>query len=322
MEDTRACLLCYALDGAGGAAPIELSGVQADDDRMIWIHLNGKHADTRKFLKDQLALDPLYVRSLLAEETRPRLEEQTDNALLILRGIDFNPGPKPEDLVSVRLWISGRQIVSVSRRKARAVSDLDERLRNKHGPRTPGEFIAMLCVCLNDGIEPAIDELEDGITRLEDQSLENPTEELRNDIAATRKQATLFRRNIAPQRDVISRLLHSSLGRLNSDDKWLVQDSFDRITRFLEELDTMRERSQILQDELHSALSSRLNKNLYLLSVITVIFMPLSFLSGLLGMNVAGIPGAQDPWAFAVVCGIAVLIALAQVYLFKLLKWF
>lgn len=322
MEETKACLSCYALNGAGGAEPIELSAVTPEDGRTIWIHLNGKHADTKKFLTDQLHLDPLFTRSLLAEETRPRLEEQDGKALLILRGLHHNPGPAPEDLVSIRLWLDEKRIISVSRRKARAISDLEERLKLARGPKNVGDFIAALCICLNDGIEPAIDELEGHITALEDISLDTPQSAMRNDIAAARKQATLFRRNISPQRDVAARLLRSDIGWLAAPDKWLMQDCYDRLTRFLEDLETMRDRTQILHDELSSALSARLNKNLYLLSVITVIFMPLSFISGLLGMNVEGIPGAHAPYAFLVVCALTVAIALGQVWLFKRLKWF
>lgn len=77
-----------------------------------------------------------------------------------------------------------------------------------------------------------------------------------------------------------------------------------------------------MQDELTSALSSKLNKNLYILSVITALFMPLSFFSGLLGMNLKGIPGADHPMSFGVACAIALGIALMQIIIFKRMKWF
>ena len=316
MEETRACLLSYAFDGEGSGRLLDLATIADDDQRFIWIHLNGRHADAKKFLKDQLQ------KALLAEEMRPRLEERGANALLLLRGINFHPGPTPEDLVSIRLWITGNRIISVSRRKSRAVADMDERIKQGIGPKRVGEFIAMLCSSLNDGIEPAILDLDETVDRLEEISLETPAADLRNDIAAIRKQATLFKRHMAPQRDVYSRLYISQLNCLTPADKWLMQDNNDRMTRFLEDLDVLRERSQILQDELDTALSSRLNKNLYILSIITALFMPLSFFSGLLGMNLSGIPGAAHPMSFGIACGIAVLIAVAEIFIFKKLKWF
>lgn len=321
MEETKACLLSYALDGQGGGQVVDLATVGPEDTRFIWIHLNGRHADAKKFLREQLKLDPSIVRAMLAEEMRPRLEEMGPGTLLMLRGINFNPGPTPEDLVSTRLWISGNQIVSVGRRKSRTIADLDDRIRHGRGPKRLGEFVAMLCASLNDGIEPALDELEEATDRLEAQSLENPDAGLRNNIAAIRKQATLFRRHISPQRDVYNRLQYGQQVWLAAADKWLMQDNNDRMMRYLEDLDALRDRAQILQDELSSALSTKLNKNLYVLSVITAIFMPLGFFSGLLGMNVDGIPGAHDPFAFATACGIAILIAIVQVFIFKRLKW-
>ncbi len=321
MEETKACLLSYALDGQGGGQVVDLAGVSEDDGRLVWIHLNGRHSDAKKFLREQLKLDPVIVKSMLAEEMRPRLEEIGQAAMLMLRGINFNPGPTPEDLVSIRLWISGNHIVSVGRRKSRTIADIDDRIRHGRGPRRVGEFIAMLCSSLNDGIEPALQELEDTMDKLEAASLENPSAHLRVDIAALRKQATLFRRHVAPQRDVFNRLQLSMQGWLTPPDKWYMHDNNDRMLRFLEDLDSLRDRAQILQDELHSALSSKLNKNIYVLSVITAIFMPLGFFSGLLGMNLKGIPGAENPMAFFIACGIALAIALLQVVIFRRLKW-
>lgn len=321
MEETKACLLSYSLDGNGSGHSVDLSTVSADDARFIWIHLNGRHSDAKKFLRDQMGLDPVIVKSMLAEEMRPRLEEVNNNALLMLRGINFNPGPAPEDLVSIRLWISGNRIVSVGRRKSRTVADMDDRIRHGRGPKRVGEFVAMLCASLNDGIEPALQELEETTDKLEAASLENPDAALRNDIAAIRKQATQFRRHVSPQRDVFNRLQFSQQAWLSGADKWLMQDNNDRMLRYLEDLDALRDRAQILQDELNSALSGKLNKNIYILSVITAIFMPLGFFSGLLGMNLKGIPGAENDMAFATACGIAALIGLGQIFIFRKLKW-
>lgn len=322
MEDTKACLFSFALDGQGSGKVIDLSLVTQEDPRLIWIHLNGRHPDAKKFLKDQIHLDPLIVKPLLAEETRPRIEEVGEHALLILRGIHFNPGPEPEDLVSIRIWVMKNLIITVGRRKSKTIADLDDRIRQGRGPKKTGEFVAMLCNSLHDTIEPVIQDLDESMDTLEDRSLDDPAPSLRKDISTMRKQATLFRRHMSPQKDVINRLKNSGLAWLSPADMWHLQDNLDRVTRFIEDLDAIRERSQIVQDELDSALSSRLNKNLFALSLITAIFMPLSFVSGLLGMNLAGIPGAEHPLAFLFVCGVVLLIGLVEIVIFRKLKWF
>ena len=84
----------------------------------------------------------------------------------------------------------------------------------------------------------------------------------------------------------------------------------------------IRERAQIVKDELVNALSDRLNRNMYVLSVIASIFLPLGFFTGLLGINVGGIPGAENSEAFYIFCGLLVVLVIAQIIIFKKLKWF
>lgn len=321
MEETKACLFSYALNGSGGAETVDLATLATDDPRLVWIHLNALHPDTKHFLKDILGINPMIVKSLLTEETRPRLEELDQGSLVILRGIRFNPGPEPEDLVSIRLWISGNRIVTLGRRRAHAITEMNNRITHNNAPRRTGEFVAMLCSFLNDGIEPSLSELEDQIDKLEEDSLQTISETMRGELSAVRKQATVFRRHMSPQRDVISRLRLSTQSWMTPLDHWALQDNYDRVTRFVEELDVIRERSQILQDEMYNALSTHLNRNLYVLSIITAIFMPLSFVTGLLGMNVAGIPGAEHPLAFFAVCAGLLIVVGVQIWLFRRMKW-
>jgi zinc transporter len=320
MEDSKAFLYSYRLGADGTAAPASpMAGL--GNSGLAWVHIDGRHPDARRYLKDVLSLDPLAVKSLLAEETRPRLDIVESDTLLILRGIHFNPGPEPEDLVSVRLWICERRVITVSRRKARAIEDLHERVSHGKGPSTAGRFVALLVSVLHDGIDPAISALEDSIYDLEERSIEHPEADLRGALAEVRKQAILFRRHIAPQRDVIHRLDVARLEWMSEDDRWQVQDNHDRAQRFVEDLDAIRERAQIVQDELTTALTARLNRNIYILSVITAVFMPLTFVTGLLGSNVHGIPYAESPHAFAAVCGFSALLAVAELWLLKQRKW-
>lgn len=114
-----------------------------------------------------------------------------------------------------------------------------------------------------------------------------------------------------------------------SEQPWLdqmhkrrLQESLDRIVRYLEDLDAIRERAQIVKDELSNALADKMNKNMYVLSVIAAIFLPLGFLTGMLGINIGGIPGADNPWAFYIFTGILVGLVGLQTLVFKKLKWF
>ena len=132
----------------------------------------------------------------------------------------------------------------------------------------------------------------------------------------------MYRRYIAPQRDVLAHLRISEQSWMDIVNKRKIQETMDHVIRYIEDLDTIRERAQIVKDELANVLSDRMNKNLYMLSVIAAIFLPLGFLTGLLGINLGGIPGAESQYAFFVFCGILTTVVAIQLLIFKKLKWF
>jgi zinc transporter len=137
-----------------------------------------------------------------------------------------------------------------------------------------------------------------------------------------RKKAIMFRRYMAPQRDAISGLQMADIQWLEEGHKYHLQEAYNHVTRYVEDLDAIRERAQIVKDELANIIADKLNRNMYVLSVIAAIFLPLGFLTGLLGINVGGIPGADNTGAFFIFCGILTLIVLMQVVIFKRFKWF
>ena len=171
-------------------------------------------------------------------------------------------------------------------------------------------------------MEPVFSDLDEKLDDAEEKVMEQPDTELRQEITAIRKQAILFRRYIAPQRDVIAALRTSDQPWLSVIDKRHLQESLDQIIRYVEDIDAIRERAQITKDELANALSDKMNKNLYMLSVVAAIFLPLGFLTGLLGVNVGGIPGSDMGSAFLIFCGMLVVVVIGQIALFKHLKWF
>ncbi len=322
---TGAILLAYGFDGKGGAEPLTNSEVsqRIKDDTLAWVHLDVSHPDTKKWLEKEVSyLDPFVVDALMADETRPRVSEIGEGALIILRGVNLNEEASPEDMVSIRLWIDRHRIISLQRRQLKAVFDMEDRIKAGKGPRDAGQFICTLISRLFERMEPVLTELDERTDNVEETVLEHPDVSLRNEIVNIRKQAIILRRYMAPQKDAVGQLRNSDLEWFSLTDKRHLQESYDRILRYVEDLDTVRERAQIVKDELVNNLSDRLNKNMYVLSVIAAIFLPLGFLTGLLGINVGGIPGADVSYAFWLFCGLLVIIVGLQIAIFKKLKWF
>jgi zinc transporter len=319
-------LISYKFDGDGG-------GIKLDDtktisqflknDHLAWVHLDANNPETRIWLENEISyLDHFVVEALLAEETRPRVTEIGDGAIIILRGVNLNVDADPEDMVSIRLWIDKKRIISLQKRQLKAVLDIKERIIDKRGPKNSGEFICMLISKLFESIEPVLSELDERTDNVEEVLLEKPDISLRENIVDIRKKAILLRRYMAPQKDAIGQLRFLEFSWLAMIDKRHLQENYDRVLRHVEDLDAIRERAQIVKDELANILSDKLNKNMYILSVIAAIFLPLGFLTGLLGINIGGIPGADNHEAFWIFCAILVCAVGFQVFIFKKLKWF
>lgn len=320
-----AILYACGIQGDGCGVPLtgEAISRQIKDDTLAWVHLNGNDPKTRDWLRSEITyLDQIIIDALLVDETRPRILEFEDGALMILRGVNLNDEDHPEDMISIRLWVDAHRIISIQRRPLKAVKDIQENLESGKGPQNAGDFVCALSARLFERMEPIFSTLDENLDNIEERVMDDPEPAERQDITTIRKQAILFRRYIAPQRDVIAHLRTSEQPWLDHMHRRRLQESYDRVVRYVEDLDAMRERAQIIKDELSTALADRLNKNMYVLSVIAAIFLPLGFLTGLLGINVGGIPGADNPHSFGIFTGILVLLVGVQVFLFKKLKWF
>lgn len=325
MSNDAFILNALAIQGDGEG--LELKGAEVSktikDETLAWVHLDGNADETKQWLNDEIIyLDHIIIDALLAQETRPRILEFESGALLILRGVNLNENAEPEDMISIRMWVDAHRIISVQMRPLRATNDIQTRLMEGRGPKNSGEFVVALASRLLDRMEPVFSDLDEDLDCAEEKIMEEPDAKERQEITNIRKKAIIFRRYIAPQRDVIAHLRTSDQPWLDQMQRRRLQENYDRMTRYVEDLDAIRERAQIIKDELANALADQLNKNMYVLSVIAAIFLPLGFLTGLLGINVGGIPGADNAYAFWMFIAILVAVVALQITAFKKMKWF
>lgn len=171
-------------------------------------------------------------------------------------------------------------------------------------------------------MEPFFVDLEDRISRAEELLASGRHDEITDDAALVRKRTAIFSRYVTPQKVLLETLLKAEFDWFSEENREHLVESLDRVTRYVEELQELRERSQILSDELNSAHGRRLNDITYIFSVAATIFLPLSFLTGLMGINVGGMPGVDSGDAFWAFSGLCVLIVAVQVFVFKKWKWF
>jgi zinc transporter len=323
MTEQNGLINAVILDGKGGGK--ELSWEQINqwkpEQGLIWIHLDFTSEQAKNWLMKDSGLDPLVADALIADETRPRCSSVDDGLFISLRGVNSNPGADPEDMVSIRMYCTGQRVISTRRRRLLSIRDIIDALQHGAGPCTAGQLVAMLSARLSERMGNVINNLEDRIDVLEEIIIDASTHEIRKSILELRREIIKLRRYLSPQRDALSKLQIEQVAWLDSYDQAKIRESYDKITRYVEDLDSARDRAAVTNEELSGRLAEQMNTRMYILSVIAGLFLPLGFLTGLLGINVGGIPLAENTLGFLLVVVFLVIVVIGEILLFKAKRW-
>jgi zinc transporter len=321
MKDTL--FVGFVLDKKGSLKEIGFDEINSyrEKNELLWLHFNYTKDEAKEWISTKNGIDEIAVDALLADETRPRTIVLKDNLLLALRGVNLDPNSKPEDMKSIRLFISQNLIISTSRRTILSVTEMIEELKRGSGIKSSSEFIIELTYKMIDRIDDVIEKIHDRCDTLEDTIFDDKRRLQKAEILNIRKEIIVLKRFLVPQKEALIKLYNEQLSWLNEYQKIELRETNDQLIRHIEELDTVRDKIILIQDEISNNLSGELNKKMYIMAIISAIFLPLTFLTGLLGINVAGIPGAEHENAFFIFTGILFLVVILQFTFFKKNRW-
>ncbi|WP_028632422.1 zinc transporter ZntB [Pseudomonas parafulva] len=327
-EDNAQWGLVHALvlDGKGGAHTIartELDALQLQPEQSLWLHWDRSHPQTRSWLMRDSGLSEFACELLLEENTRPRLLPMADEQLLLfLRGVNLNPGAEPEDMVSVRIFAQAQRVISLRLRPLRASDEILQLLEQGRGPKSASELLLLMGELLTEKVQGLVSDLAELVDMEEEkvESDERHTPE-QGSLQQIRRRAAGLRRFLAPQRDIYAHLSRSKWAWFADADADYWNELNNSLIRYLEELELTRERAALVLESEDRRRSERMNRTMYRFGIITCIFLPMSFITGLLGINVGGIPGAQNPYGFLFACLVVLGLAVGQWWLFRRLQW-
>lgn len=325
--DSEGLIAAWAFDGMGGARRLEWQEIRdgchaRGDIAFVWISLQLMDRRQQPWLQTDAGIEPGIAESLTAEETRPRCVLFESGAFLNLRGINLMPYSIADEMHSIRFWVEPKRIISVRTRPLSAVGDFEDALARGRAPRTPGEFVADLSLRLVDRMDTVITALAEQADELEENVFNMTLSSLSPKVAELRRVAIILRRYIAPQREALNHFSLEDANWLSARDRNRLREAADRVTRFAEELDSVRDRSAVIYDQMVERRAEQMNRSMLILAVVTVVFAPLTLMTGLMGMNVGGIPGSDDPAGFWTVTVLATLAGIAMAgILFRWARW-
>jgi zinc transporter len=311
------------LDGKGGARALDWTAVRAwtPADGPLWINLDYAGAAAVEWLSSASGLDTVLAEALTDPDPRPRAVAHGDALLLIIRGINNNAGAAPEDMISLRAWVEPNRIVTLRHRASTSVKQLAAELERGAGPTSAAALTVALVDRMIDHVVARVDSLGDAVAALEDQVLGDTRGDVRGQLADHRRRAIALRRFLAPQREALTKLSAAPVTWLDKEHRARLGEVADHLVRTVEELDAARDRAAVTQEELSSRVAEAANQRLYVLSIITAVFLPLGFVCALLGVNVGGVPLQKDDWAFWALCAMFLVGVAAQLWIFKKRGW-
>ncbi|MDB1125199.1 zinc transporter ZntB [Vibrio algarum] len=287
-----------------------------------WLHFDYTSLSTVEWLKQHSGLNSTVINALLDEETRPRATALGDGILISLRGVNLAAGSNPEDMVSIRLWVTKNNVISTRRRKLLSTQDIANDFNLGNGPSSAPKFVIDLTEKLISRMSDTINEIEEKVADIEENIITSTNYSLRNELSILRRQIISLRRYLSPQKDAMLQLLSEKITLFSTEEKIQLRETLDHLVRYIEDLDSIKDRAAVSQEELSNRLAEQMNNRMYVLSIVAAIFLPLGFLTGLLGINVGGIPGAENNNSFVIFTLLLVGVVAIQIWIFKKKKWF
>lgn len=317
-------IIAYLIEPSGTAKKIPSEKIKIPlGEGLLWVHLDTANTQASQWLRHHSQLNPLAIEALEFEEARPRTAPLDGGLFIAFRSVNNAVDTTWEDLVSIRLWVQSTLIVSACRYPLDAINDLQKALEAGSGPKNAGQFLVRLSGLLFNRVAAVLELLDDRVDALDNQVVKHlpPARLFRPQLAQLRRQVINIRRFLSPQREAIGHLFTEPPPWLEENDRFLLRELWDRTVQQIETLDLARDRAAAIQEEINSRLSEALDRRSYKFSLVTIIFLPLMFLTSLLGINVGGVPGAKGKWSFEIVSLILFGIVAVEYLAFRIKKW-
>lgn len=219
------------------------------------------------------------------------------------------------------IWLEAKRVIITSELKILDVLNIDRWQKSHHAPVSPADLVARLGLRSADRVEPIIEKLGDGLDAIEEQLFARSIVDSRRKLTHVRHRMIALRRLIWPQRDVLNTLEIEDLSFFTARDRTRLRESSSRLERLGNELQVLSERAVLVHEQIIDTRAEQMNKTMLVLTAFTVILMPMTVISGLLGMNVVGIPFASEPWSFWAVIGLFAAIGGALFLWMRTRKW-
>jgi magnesium transporter len=311
-------------DVATGLTVDEVRGCR-ETNPVSWVNLTGIH-DVSLFgdLGAAFAIHPLALEDILNTQHRPKLEEYDDFTLIILKMLYFNDKARAVEAEQVSLIVGSNYVLTFQEREGDLFDGVRERLQRSHGRirQRGSDYLAYALIdSIVDGYFQILEKIGDCLADLEEGLLADPSQELQGLVHHFKRELMLLRKSVWPLREVIGQLQKGELGLISEGTRAFLRDLYDHTIQVLDTVELYRDTVSGLHDLYLSSVSNRMNEIMKVLTIMASIFIPLSFIAGVYGMNFEFMPELKWRWGYFAVWGVMLGCFIGMVYYFRKRKW-
>ena len=322
LDDNGGLICAFRFPGEGRTEPVKWNEIDQAVTREappVWLHFNGNDHRARHWIDKCPGLSRLARETLLGSDRRMRLEVIGDGLMGIVGDVQHDFDGNLSTIGMLRFYVDDHHLITLRHEPLSAVDNLRRVVATSAlRPDGPIDLLIQLLNELSQTLGVVLAELTEGIDDIEDNLLAHKVLAEAGELARIRRDLAKLRRHLIPQRQALAGMVNLMPAWFTTANAQGVRQAVERLAATGSDLEQLQERAVLLQSELSARLAEMTNHNLYVLSILTAIFLPLTLISGIFGMNVGGLPWVGTPWGFA---WVMVLSAGTLIVTIALLYW-
>lgn len=274
-----------------------LADALQETSAVTWLHFNLSDARVRRWLVGSEMLPKGFRETLHELDENRRIDSVDDGLILVISDFAYEDSD-PAEVNSLWCYASSQRLITARLHALRSSDELRQRLRNDATSRSGVDLLAQLLDLRNLRLRQLATDMSAQLDRVEDEILAGNVKQQREYLGRTRRTCARLRRQFGPERMDFAKFLHRSPAAVDRADRDSLESSIDTLGFTVEEIAECYERAKLLQEELASRLAESTSRNLYTLSVLTAVLLPMTLVTGIFGMNVPDLPGVHGGGAF------------------------
>lgn len=295
--------------------------VPSERSQFEWQHFCMRHEGIEQYLCHGLGIPMFVANAMIADETRSRAIVRENGIMVLLKAMHRHDGANPEMMVSLRLWIEPHRIISAREHDIDAVLTLRDEIAAGQGPASSTDFLIDMIGHVYDEFDPLIDAMEHELDALEGLVEREETEAICSRLSALERRAAIFIRHLSPQSAIFEIVGTSRCPLVSDEDHDHLNELDSRLKGMLESLRDMRDRANIIDERIQRIEEFRQTRANLAFAVAATLFLPATFITGLFGGNVGGVPWLEHPQGFTYLGFVCLAVMAVSYWLIRRKHW-